>query len=235
MRPRRFQSGQLADIEPGRIGQRAARIARGNEDGALVREKPCGVPADGAKTLNGHARALQVKADEFASDIDAGGKAETGRSDLVERNSADLAWQADGAAGLVLDPGHAAFVRAHVRTGNVIGHVAQARRRSCGSVPLWLPYPCRDRRRSTDLPPPCGNPAAAFFQVIARASRKHSSSETSGAIRAPPIAGPQAVLSTTTIAFSPKRGTVDVNDPAGAERVGKTERVFHVCPPRKGM
>ena len=34
----------------------------------------------------------------------------------------------------------------------------------------------------TDFAPPCGKPAAAFFNVIARASRKHSSNDTSGAI-----------------------------------------------------
>jgi hypothetical protein len=52
----------------------------------------------------------------------------------------------------------------------------------------------------TDLPPPWGRPAAALFSVIARARRKHSSTLTSGAMRAPPIAGPAATLSITTIA-----------------------------------
>jgi len=46
----------------------------------------------------------------------------------------------------------------------------------------------------------------SFFQVIARARRKHSSTETSGAMRTPPIAGPQTVLSTTRMAFSPRLG-----------------------------
>jgi hypothetical protein len=41
---------------------------------------------------------------------------------------------------------------------------------------------------------------------MARASRKHSSNDTSGAMRVPPIAGPQATLSTTTIAFMPSVG-----------------------------
>jgi hypothetical protein len=55
----------------------------------------------------------------------------------------------------------------------------------------------------TDLPPPCGSPAAAFLKVIARASRKASSVLTSGAMRTPPIAGPQAMLSIATTALSP--------------------------------
>ena len=55
----------------------------------------------------------------------------------------------------------------------------------------------------TDLPPPCGKPAAAFLKVIARANRKASSVLTSGAMRTPPIAGPQAMLSIETTALSP--------------------------------
>ncbi len=58
----------------------------------------------------------------------------------------------------------------------------------------------------TDLAPPCGNPAAAFINVMARASRTHSPTLTSGAMRVPPIAGPAAVLSITTIAFKPSDG-----------------------------
>jgi hypothetical protein len=57
----------------------------------------------------------------------------------------------------------------------------------------------------TDLPP-CGKPAAAFLKVIARASRKASSVLTSGAIRSPPIAGPQAILSIATTSLRPIEG-----------------------------
>jgi hypothetical protein len=53
----------------------------------------------------------------------------------------------------------------------------------------------------TDLPPPCGRPAAAFLKVIARANRNASSVVTSGAMRTPPIAGPQAILSIATTAL----------------------------------
>src|SRR5210317_1390728 len=58
----------------------------------------------------------------------------------------------------------------------------------------------------TDLPPPCGRPAAAFLSVMPRARRKHSSSDTSGAMRTPPMAVPAAVLSTTAIALRPIAG-----------------------------
>ena len=54
------------------------------------------------------------------------------------------------------------------------------------------------------MPPPCGKPAAAFFNVIARASRAHSSAVTSGAMRKPPMEGPRATLSTTSTPSSPR-------------------------------
>ena len=53
------------------------------------------------------------------------------------------------------------------------------------------------------LPPPKARPAAAFFNVIARARRATSVTVTSRAIRTPPTAGPAARLSTTTTACSP--------------------------------
>ena len=47
----------------------------------------------------------------------------------------------------------------------------------------------------------------AFFQVMARASRQTSSTLTSGAMRMPPIVGPAALLSMTTIPSRPQRGS----------------------------
>jgi hypothetical protein len=57
------------------------------------------------------------------------------------------------------------------------------------------------------LPPPWRSPAAAFFRVIARASRATSSTVTSGAMRTPPIAGPAAVSSMTTMPSIPVDGS----------------------------
>ena len=54
--------------------------------------------------------------------------------------------------------------------------------------------------------PPWRRPQVAFLSVIARANRKHSMALTSGAMRVPPMAGPAAVLSMTTIARSPTEG-----------------------------
>ena len=58
-----------------------------------------------------------------ARDVDRRDKAEAGGADLVERDAADLARQADGAAGLVLDPAHRQLVGAHVGAGDVVDEV----------------------------------------------------------------------------------------------------------------
>ncbi len=52
------------------------------------------------------------------------------------------------------------------------------------------------------LPAAVRQSGAAFLNVIARASRATSPTVTSDAMRTPPIAGPHAVLSTTTIAVT---------------------------------
>jgi hypothetical protein len=45
------------------------------------------------------------------------GKAESCRTNLVERDAADCSGQTDRAAGLVLDPSHAKLIGTHVGTG----------------------------------------------------------------------------------------------------------------------
>ena len=51
------------------------------------------------------------------------------------------------------------------------------------------------------LAPPCGNRAALFLNVMARARRVHSSNDTSAAMRSPPLAGPHATLSITNMSY----------------------------------
>ena len=137
--------------------------------------------------------------------VDTSRNAKPGGADLVERDAADGAWKADRAAGLVLDPAHAEFVGAHIGPGHVVADVAD--RAGEGSNEVFFVGRRHARIADiTDLPPPWRRPAAAFFQVIARASRKHSSTVTSGAMRTPPIATPHAVLSMTSIAFKSTNG-----------------------------
>ena len=79
----------------------------------------------------------------------------------------------------------------------------------------------------TDFAPPCANPAAAFLKVMARARRKHSSVLTSGAMRVPPIAGPTAVLSITTMALRPRRGSWMWTIFSGPSGSAKSEDLLH--------
>jgi hypothetical protein len=63
--------------------------------------------ANGPETLDGDTRALQIEPDELARNINTGRQSESGRSDLIEGNSANNAWQTDCAAGFLPDPCHA--------------------------------------------------------------------------------------------------------------------------------
>jgi len=76
----------------------------------------------------------------------------------------------------------------------------------------------------TDLPSPCGKPAAAFFKVIPRTSRKAFSVVTSGTMRTPPIAGPQATFSIAATALS-RQPSGNVNELERAKLVGKAKCV----------
>jgi hypothetical protein len=95
-----------------------------DQDSPLLRQKPCRVLADRAEALHNHACVGQIELDELTRHVDAGGEAEAGGADLVERDTADRGRQSSGAAGLVLDPAHAELVRSHVRPGDVVGDVA---------------------------------------------------------------------------------------------------------------
>ena len=53
------------------------------------------------------------------------GEAKTSGSQLVKRNAAHLAREADRATNLTLDPRHTSLVRAHVRTEDVVLDVAE--------------------------------------------------------------------------------------------------------------
>jgi hypothetical protein len=59
--------------------------------------------------------------------VDRTSQPEAGRADLVERNAADLAWQPDRAARLVLDPSHRQLVGPHIRPRDVIREIADRR------------------------------------------------------------------------------------------------------------
>ena len=80
--------------------------------------------ADRPETLDSDTRALQIKPDELACDINTCRQSESGRSDLIEGNSTDNAGQADRTAGFLPDPCHALLVGAHVGPGNIIGYIA---------------------------------------------------------------------------------------------------------------
>src|SRR5262245_34522473 len=79
--------------------------------------------SDRAKTLYDNPRTPQVEVTKLPGYIQADTQAEPGGADLIERNPSDFWRQAHGAVDLILDPRHAAFVGAHVRTRDIFSDV----------------------------------------------------------------------------------------------------------------
>src|SRR3989338_550238 len=75
----------------------------------------------------------------------------------------------------------------------VKGRIARAKL----STKAFLSFASPPFQMMPALAPPNGIPAKAFFQVIVRAKRNTSSSDTFGVIRMPPLPGPSTVLSIT--------------------------------------
>ena len=88
----------------------------------------------------------------------------------------------------------------------------------------------RGSPKMTDLPPPCGKPAAAFFHVIARASRKHS---LDGNVRRHADAADRRAtggIVDNNDRLQRKTGAVNVDDAGRAELIRKSKHIFHaVC------
>ncbi len=111
--------------------------------------------------------------------------------------------KAHGIPRLVLDPSHAQLVRSHVGTRDVVGKVADRAGESADELLFLLGGHARvgeDHRLAATMRQPGSGILPGHCTGKAR---KHSSTETSGAMRTPPIAVPQAVLSITTMAFKP--------------------------------
>jgi hypothetical protein len=73
-------------------------------------------------------------------------------------------------------------------------------------------------------------PAAEFLRVIALASRRHSSTETSGAKRRPSIAGPRATCIDHEHRLETNRRLVHISHLGRADIVSDVGDTFHRCP-----
>ena len=79
------------------------------------------------KALDDDPRASQRQPDMFPRYIDRDREAKADDADLVERDAAKLAGEANGTAGLVLDPSHRQLVGPHIGPGDVIREIAHRR------------------------------------------------------------------------------------------------------------
>ncbi len=113
------------DVEAVRVLDRAPRVRRRHDGAALLRQEARRVDAHRAEALDHHASPVEGDPDVGRGDLRRVPQAEARRAELVEGNPADLAGQAHGAADLVLHPGHAALVGAHVGPEDVVALAAQ--------------------------------------------------------------------------------------------------------------
>jgi hypothetical protein len=135
-----------------------------------------------AEALDHHPGLFQLEIAEIAAILQGHlrgmTEAPAGGADFVQGNAADFRWQP------TTRPISSLIQAMHSSSVPMSG----AKMYSCtpaGSRPgPGSGAPCRFGHvgvaHSTTLPPPWGKPAAAFFRVMARASRKHSSVVTSG-------------------------------------------------------
>jgi hypothetical protein len=81
----------------------------------MVAQEAGGVLAHGTEALDHHAGALELEIAVAHRDVGTIAEPPARGADLVQGNTAHFPRQTDDAVDLVLDPGHALLVRAHVR------------------------------------------------------------------------------------------------------------------------
>ena len=223
-----LERDQSVQIEPGRIGHRAARIGGGNEARTLPGEEAGGVLAHGAEALDGNGGAVERGAREILRHLEGGDEAVARGADLVEGNAADLGRQARRAPGLVHDPGHAALVRPHVGPGDVIGDVGD--RAGEGAHEALL---LGERHLGVAEDHRLG---AAVGQAGGGILEGHGAREAEGFLRGhvgrqPRPADGRAAGGVVHRDHGPqaRRRAVDMDDPGGAEIVAEPETLIHHC------
>ncbi len=103
----------------------AAGIRCAHQHDPPLGQEPCGVHADRAEALDHQPCAVELQFRKLGGHFSRMTHAPAGGAQFVQRNSAQARRQADCAANLVVNPGHAAFIGAHVGSEDVFGGVAQ--------------------------------------------------------------------------------------------------------------
>ena len=127
---------QPVDIETVRVVDRAVGVRDRDQDCALLRQVAGRVLADRAEALHHQAGAFEFEVAVVQGHVDHVAQAETGGADFVQRDAADFARQADHAADLVPNPGHAFLVGTHVGGEDIGGLVAQRVRKRADQLLL---------------------------------------------------------------------------------------------------
>ena len=184
------------------------------------------MPADGAEPLDDHARLLQREVAVPQRHLGGIEQAPAGGADLIEWDTSHLPRQGDHPPDLVLDPGHAFLVGAHVRGEDIVLLGAQGlgegpdQHLLARLVHLWV-------AEEHGL-------AAAVGEPGRRVLEGHGAGEPEALLDAhvlghthPADGGPPGHVVHHQDAAQVDRGFVDVDDLGRAQVVGEDETVLH--------
>ena len=116
---------QCGDVDAARVVQCAAGIRRCDQYRAAFAKEAHGMLAYCTEALYCHTSAGKRETRVLQGNLRGVSQSPASRADLVQRDSSKFSWQSDGAPDLVVNPGHALLVSAHVRSDEVIVLVGQ--------------------------------------------------------------------------------------------------------------
>ncbi len=226
-----LQARERLDVQAALGDDRALRVRRGDEDGSALREEARGVASHRAEALDRDPRPVERDAEMAGGHVSGAGEPEARRAELVERDPPQRRGQPDGAADLVVHPGHAGLVGAHVGAEHVVALVAE-RVREGANEPLLpvarhpriapqhrLPAPVTEarrrvlhRHRAREAEALVGRDIGRHAQAADRRAARHIVDDEDGLQAEPAL--------------------LDMHDPGGAEIVADAKDIHDgVLPP----
>jgi hypothetical protein len=228
--PLRLDRVEAGHVEPTGVDEGTLRVRRGDEHRPPLREEPRRVPSHRPEALHRHPRPLELDGAEALRDLPADRQPEAGGADLVQRDPPHLGGQADGAADLVLNPGHAPLVGAHVGARDVVGDLPETAGEGADQ-PLLLPGGHPRIAEDHGL-------AATVGEAGGRVLQRHGARKTECLFQAhvgghahPADRRPGRDVVDHQDRPEREGRLVQVDDLLRSQVVGETERVFHLRAP----
>ncbi len=120
-----LQLDQCENIKPLGIVDRAPGICYTHQHGSLSREEASGVLAHGTEALDDDSSPVHIEVTVLKGNFCGVTEAPPRRPDLVEGDSTEVAGQPHHPTDLILHPGHALLIGAHVRSEYILLNFSQ--------------------------------------------------------------------------------------------------------------